>query len=54
LGEVKDPHAIVLRPYITEKSMRMSYGDPRVQDEKDIVRTYTFLVAPEANKIQIK
>ena len=51
---MKDPHTIILRPYITEKSAAMSYGDPRIQNEKDLVRTYTFLVAPEANKIEIK
>ena len=32
----------------------MSYGDPRIQNEKDLVRRYTFLVAPDANKIEIK
>jgi large subunit ribosomal protein L23 len=54
LGEVKDPHTIILRPHITEKSMHATYGDPRIQNEKDLVRSYTFLVAPEANKIEIK
>ena len=51
---MKDPHTIILRPYITEKAAAMSYGDPRIQNEKDLVRSYTFLVAPDANKIQIK
>jgi len=54
LGEVKDPHSIIIRPHITEKSMRVSYGDPRIQNEKDISRSYTFIVAPKANKIEIK
>src|SRR6185369_13558360 len=34
--------------------MRVSYGDPRIQNEKDIVRSYTFIVATSANKIEIK
>lgn len=51
---MKNPHTIILRPYITEKSAAMSYGDPRIQNEKDLVRSYTFLVAPSANKIEIK
>lgn len=51
---MKDPHTIIIRPYITEKSAAMSYGDPRIQDEKNLVRRYTFLVATNANKIEIK
>lgn len=51
---MKDPHTIIVRPYITEKSAAMSYGDPRIQNEKDLVRRYTFLVSPESNKIEIK
>lgn len=51
---MRDPHTIILRPYITEKAAAMSYGDPRIQNEKDLVRSYTFLVAPDANKIEIK
>ncbi len=49
-----DPHTIVLQPRITEKSARLSYGDDRVKDESLLQRKYTFLVAPHANKIQIK
>jgi len=51
---MKDPHNVILRPYITEKSAAMSYGDIRIQNEKDLVRRYTFLVAPDSNKIEIK
>lgn len=51
---MKDPHNIILRPYITEKSAAMSYGDMRIQNEKDLVRRYTFLVATDSNKIEIK
>lgn len=51
---MKDPHTIILRPHITEKSVAMSYGDQRIQDEKDLVRKYTFIVATDANKLEIK
>lgn len=51
---MKDPHAIILRPHITEKTVALSYGDPRVQDEKQITRKYTFVVTNDANKIEIK
>jgi large subunit ribosomal protein L23 len=54
LGEVKNPHEIIIKPHITEKSVANSYGDPRIRDEADLVRKYTFLVAPDANKIEIK
>jgi large subunit ribosomal protein L23 len=50
---MKDPHAIILKPHITEKSAKMSYGDDPVNEEKSR-RTYTFIVAPTANKIEIK
>jgi len=50
---MRDPHTIILSPYITEKSVSMSYGDPRLPDER-LIRKYTFLVAPDANKIEIK
>jgi len=51
---VKDPHLIVIKPHITEKSVAMSYGDPRIREEKDLVRKYTFIVARDANKLEIK
>jgi large subunit ribosomal protein L23 len=51
---VKDPHLIIIRPHITERTMSLSMGDPRIQDNKDLVRKYTFVVAPDANKIEIK
>lgn len=51
---MKDPHTIILRPHITEKSVSMSYGDARIREEKELVRKYTFLVARNANKIEIK
>jgi large subunit ribosomal protein L23 len=50
---MKNPHEIILRPHITEKSVALSYGDPRLPDNM-LVRKYTFEVAPDANKIEIK
>jgi len=55
LGEVsKDPYSIIVKPHITERSVALSYGDPLVKEEKDIQRKYTFIVAINANKIEIK
>ena len=51
---MKEPHNIIIEPRITEKSAAMSYGDPRIQDEASLVRKYTFIVAKNANKIEIK
>lgn len=49
-----DPHTVILHPHVTEKSTALSYGDPRIKDDSKIVRKYTFIVDPRANKIQIK
>jgi len=51
---VKQPHEIIIRPHITEQSVQASYGDPNIKNEADLVRKYTFIVAPDANKIEIK
>jgi large subunit ribosomal protein L23 len=51
---VKDPHTIIIQPHITEKAMRLSQGDPRVSNIDDVERSYTFIVATDANKIEIK
>lgn len=51
---MKSPYDIILRPHITEKSVALSYGDPRIRDEKDLIRKYTFIVMPDANKLEIK
>jgi large subunit ribosomal protein L23 len=51
---VKNPHEIIIKPHITEKSVAESYGDPRIRNEEELVRKYTFIVAPTANKIEIK
>ena len=51
---MKNPHDIIVRPHITEKAVALSYGDPRIKDEELLVRKYTFEVATNANKIEIK
>ena len=51
---MKDPHTIIIRPHITEKSAKLSYGDKGIVNEELIKRSYTFIVAPTANKIEIK
>ncbi|RYG46884.1 50S ribosomal protein L23 [bacterium] len=51
---MKNPHTIIIRPHITEKSVALSYGDPNVREEEKLVRKYTFLVATDANKLEIK
>jgi len=51
---VKDPHTIIIQPHITEKTVALSYGDINVKDEGELVRKYTFIVATDANKIEIR
>lgn len=51
---MKNPHDIILRPRLTEKSLLLSRGNPHIKDDDEVVRTYTFEVAPDANKIEIK
>lgn len=51
---MRDPHTIIIKPHISEKSVKLSYGDQHVTEEHLIQRSYTFIVAPEANKIEIK
>lgn len=51
---MKDPHTIIVAPRITEKTFKLSQGDPRIQEDEKIARSYTFLVAPSSNKIEIK
>ena len=51
---MKSPYDIIIAPHVTEKSMALSLGDPRIREEADIVRKYTFLVNPTSNKIEIK
>lgn len=52
--KVKDPHTIIIKPHITEKSAALSYGDPMILDESELTRSYTFVVQRTANKIEIK
>ena len=51
---MKDPHDIIVKPHITERSVSASYGDPYTKDEKHNVRKYTFIVSKDATKIEIK
>lgn len=51
---MKDPHLIIVSPHITERSVKLSYGDPRIKDESLLSRKYTFIVDNNANKLEIK
>lgn len=51
---MKDPYTIIIRPHITEKSVDLSHGDPRIRETEDIVHRYTFIVALTSNKLEIK
>ena len=51
---MKNPYTIIIRPRITEKTVALSYGDPRIKNEEDLVLKYTFEVDVDANKIEIK
>lgn len=50
---MRDPYTIIFSPRITEKTMALSYGERNLRDE-DVTRKYTFRVATNANKIEIK
>ncbi|HLK14054.1 MAG TPA: 50S ribosomal protein L23 [Fimbriimonadaceae bacterium] len=51
---MKNPHDIIIAPHVTEKAVGLSYGDPTIKDESQLVRKYTFIVSPSANKLEIK
>lgn len=51
---MKDPTNIIIKPHITERTATISYGDPLIKDEAQLVRKYTFIVATDANKLEIK
>lgn len=51
---MKNPHDIIIAPHVTEKAVGLTYGDSRVRDEAELVRKYTFVVATDANKLEIK
>ncbi|MBL8060891.1 MAG: 50S ribosomal protein L23 [Chthonomonas sp.] len=48
----RSPYEIIVRPHITEKTVALSYGKEFV-DDKANVRKYTFVVAKDANKLEI-
>lgn len=50
---IRDPHTIIIRPHISEKTVALSYGDPNKAAE-EVSRKYTFVVSGDANKIEIK
>lgn len=50
---MKDPHTIIIKPHISERTVTMSYGDSRLPDDL-LVRKYTFIVSSDANKLEIK
>ncbi len=50
---MKNPYSIILKPVLTEKTMGLSYGNVRLAEDEQ-VRKYTFLVATDSNKIEIK
>ena len=51
---MKSPHEIILKPFITERSVSLSQGDARIHEEQNITRKYTFIVDINSNKIEIK
>lgn len=51
---MKDPHDIILKPHITERTVSLSQGDLHIREESELTRKYTFIVSPDANKIEIK
>lgn len=50
---MKHPYDVIIRPHITEKSMALSYGGDMYGDDETKLRKYTFVVSPDANKIEI-
>lgn len=51
---MKNPYDVIVAPHITERTVALSYGDPNIREEADLVRKYTFVVAWRSNKIEIK
>jgi large subunit ribosomal protein L23 len=45
---------VIVAPHLTEKSVALSFGDLSIKDDAELVRKYTFIVARDANKIEIK
>lgn len=50
---MKSPYDIIIRPHVTEKTTRLSFGDLHKPDDQ-VERSYTFVVANDANKLEIK
>jgi large subunit ribosomal protein L23 len=51
---VRSPYEVIVAPHLTEKSVALSFGDLRIKEDSELVRKYTFIVARDANKIEIK
>ena len=51
---MKSPYEIIVKPHITERTVALSYGDPRIKEEAELIRKYTFIVDTDANKLEIK
>lgn len=51
---MKNPYEVIIKPHITERTVALSYGDPRIKDEAMLQRKYTFFVHPDANKLEIR
>lgn len=51
---MKNPYNVIIAPHITERTVALSYGNVREKDESKLVRKYTFIVDPDANKLEIK
>jgi large subunit ribosomal protein L23 len=51
---VRSPYEVIVAPHLTEKSVALSFGDLSIKDDAELVRKYTFIVARDANKIEIK
>jgi len=47
------PYEIIIKPHITEKTVGLSYGRQFIAEENN-VRKYTFIVARDSNKLQVK
>lgn len=51
---MKNAYDVIREPRITERTVSLSYGDPRIKDEANLTRKYTFIVDRDANKLEIK
>ncbi len=51
---MRSPYEVIVAPHLTEKSVALSFGDLSIKDDAELVRKYTFIVARDANKIEIK